>query len=50
MVKHLEERGEKWVKDGKLLVRKESIPISPHYPREAAKRAALVQVRHHAER
>jgi len=46
MVKHLEVRGEKWVKDGKLLVRKESIPISPNYPKTKAKRPALVDVRH----
>ena len=47
MVKHLEVRGPEWVKDGKLMVRKESMPISPNYPREEAKRAALVQVVHH---
>ena len=46
MVKHLEVRGDEWVKDGKLMVRKESIPISPHYPRQEAKRAGLVQVKH----
>ncbi len=47
MVKHLEVRGDQWVKNGKLMVRRESIPISPHYPRQEAKRAGLIQVRHH---
>ncbi len=47
MVKHLEVRGDQWVKNGKLMVRRESIPISPHYPRQEAKRAGLVQVIHH---
>jgi arylsulfatase len=44
MVKHLEVRGDQWVKDGKLMLRRESFPISPNYPREEAKRAGLVQV------
>ena len=46
MVKHLEVRGEQWVKDGKLMVRRESMPISPNYPRDEAKRAGYVQVKH----
>ena len=46
MEKHLEVRGEEWVKDGKLMVRRESTPISPNYPREEAKRVALVQRTH----
>jgi arylsulfatase len=50
MVKHLQVRGERWVKGGKLMVRRESIPISPNYPREEAKRAGVVQVRHHSDR
>jgi arylsulfatase A-like enzyme len=47
MVKHLEVRGDQWVKNGKLMVRRDSIPISPNYPRQEAKRAGLIQVRHH---
>jgi len=46
MVKHLEVRGEQWVKDGKLMLRRESMPISPNYPRAQASRAGLVPVRH----
>ncbi len=32
MVGHLSERGEAWVKNGKLMLRRENMPISPHYP------------------
>jgi arylsulfatase len=32
MVNHLSERGDAWVKNGKLAIRRESMPISPHYP------------------
>lgn len=32
MAEHLQERGEEWVKDGKLVVRKESLLYSPNYP------------------
>ena len=32
MVEHLEERGEDWVKDGKLVLHKGSILLSPNYP------------------
>lgn len=46
MVKHLEVRGDQWVKNGKLMVRRESMPISPNYPRAQASRAGLVPVKH----
>ncbi|MEG0455342.1 MAG: arylsulfatase, partial [Bacteroides sp.] len=32
MVKHLSERGEAFVKDGKLVVRKTTMLYSPHFP------------------
>ena len=32
MVAHLQERGEEWVKDGKLVVRTENLLYSPNYP------------------
>lgn len=32
MVNHLQERGNAWVKSGKLMIRRESMPISPNYP------------------
>lgn len=32
MVEHLSERGEEWVKNGQLVVRKESMLYSPNYP------------------
>ena len=32
MASHLEERGEDWVKDGKLVIRKQSMLYSPNYP------------------
>lgn len=50
LVQHLAIRGVQWVKDGKLVLRRESMPISPNYPREAAMRAGLVAVRHHEPR
>ena len=34
MVDHLSERGEEWVKDGKLVIREENIVFSPNYPKE----------------
>lgn len=34
MVKHLEERGEEWVKNGQLVVRKQNLLYSPNYPKE----------------
>ncbi|MEQ8219809.1 MAG: arylsulfatase [Arenibacter sp.] len=34
MVGHLTERGEEWVKDGKLVIREENIIFSPNYPKE----------------
>jgi arylsulfatase len=45
-VKHLEVRGDQWVIDGKLMVWRESMPISPNYPREEASRARRAPVRH----
>ena len=47
MMKHLELRGEQWVEGGKLRMRRDSIPISPNYPRAEASRAGLVPVRTH---
>lgn len=32
MVDHLSERGDAWVKDGKLVIRQENIIFSPNYP------------------
>lgn len=32
MAKHLQERGEEWVKDGKTVIRKQSLLYSPNYP------------------
>lgn len=32
MAEHLQERGEEWVKNGKLVIRKESLLYSPNYP------------------
>lgn len=32
MIEHLSERGEEWVKNGELVVRKESLLYSPNYP------------------
>ena len=34
MVNHLSERGEEWVKDGKLVIREESMLYSPNYPKQ----------------
>lgn len=36
MIDHLSERGELWVKDGKLALRKQSMMLSPHFPGYAA--------------
>lgn len=33
MAEHLQERGEDWVKDGKLVIRKQNLLYSPNYPR-----------------
>lgn len=41
MVDHLSERGDAWVKNGKLVVRRKSTPISPHYPKVEAKRVVI---------
>ena len=35
MVLHLSERGDEWVKDGKLVIRKQSLLYSPNYPVES---------------
>ncbi len=32
MIEHLRERGEEWVRDGKLAVRKQSMMLSPNFP------------------
>ena len=32
MAEHLEERGEEWVKDGKLVIRQQNLLYSPNYP------------------
>jgi arylsulfatase A-like enzyme len=32
MVEHLRERGEAWVRDGQLMVRKQGMATSPHFP------------------
>ena len=34
MVDYLSERGEEWVKDGRLVVRKKTMLYSPHFPRK----------------
>ena len=34
MIRHLGERGEEFVKDGRLVVRKKKMLYSPHYPKE----------------
>ncbi len=34
MIRHLSERGEEFVKDGRLVVRKKKMLYSPHYPKE----------------
>ena len=34
MVEHLAERGEEWVKNGKLVVREKSLLYSPNYPKD----------------
>ncbi len=37
MVNHLQERGEQWVRDGKLTLRKQSTPFSPNFPGYASR-------------
>lgn len=34
MIEHLSERGEEWVKDGKLVIREKSLLYSPNYPQK----------------
>ena len=34
MVNHLSERGEEWVKDGKLVIREKAQLYSPNYPKK----------------
>lgn len=34
MVNHLSERGEEWVKDGKLVIRSKTLLYSPNYPQK----------------
>jgi arylsulfatase len=36
MVEHLSERGEQFVSDGKLTIRKEQLLYSPHFPKETS--------------
>lgn len=50
MVEHLSERGDAWVKNGKLMVRRKGMPISPNYPRTEAKRVVIVPFARHTER
>ncbi len=33
MVEHLQERGDEWVKDGKLVIRRQSLLYGPNYPK-----------------
>ncbi|MGH9468992.1 MAG: arylsulfatase [Terriglobia bacterium] len=42
MVAHLAERGDAWVKNGKLVVGRPRIPISPNYPRAEAKQIVIM--------
>ena len=37
MVSYLSERGEEWVKDGQLVVRKKNLLYSPNYPKNKQK-------------
>lgn len=37
MVEHLSERGEEWVKDGKLVTREKTLLYSPNYPKKNCK-------------
>lgn len=34
MIEHLSERGEDFVKDGKLVIRKKTMLYSPNYPKK----------------
>lgn len=34
LVNHLSERGEEWVKDGKLVTREKTLLYSPNYPKK----------------
>jgi len=36
MVEHLPQRGEPFVKDGRLTIRKERLLYSPHFPKKLA--------------
>jgi arylsulfatase len=45
MVEHLAERGDPWVKNGKLMVRRNGMPISPNYPRAEAKQVVVAPLR-----
>lgn len=38
MAAHLSERGEEWVKDGQLVVRKKNLLYSPNYPKDTKKK------------
>lgn len=44
MADHLSVRGDAWVKDGKLMLRRHSIPLSPHYPSTEAKEVVIVPI------
>ena len=37
LIEHLTERGERWVADGKLVLRKKAILYGPNYPGRSAK-------------
>ena len=32
MVDHLQERGDQWVRDGKLMLRRQGMALSPNFP------------------
>ena len=44
MVKHLSERGEQFVNDGKLLQREQSMLLSPNYPKDNHKGEELIEI------
>ncbi|MGH9325357.1 MAG: sulfatase-like hydrolase/transferase, partial [Terriglobia bacterium] len=44
MVNHLSIRGAGWVKNGKLMIRREGSPISPNYPCAEVKELAMVSL------
>jgi arylsulfatase len=46
MTSYLAVRGNDWVKNGKLMLRRHSIPLSPHYPRTEAKQVVIVHMEH----